>query len=222
MTNVAPINPREFIESVEPLLEQKDFSGLLTLLRSRWSPDQIKNVLCCSNPDARKVATLAIGLVGPKCSIPLLVQRLQDIDPMANEMAEYALWSIWFRCGNDDANCKLTRGVAALGRRDYAEASQLFTAAIESDPTFAEAYNQIAIVHYLQEQYTESIAFCRQAVDRMSCHFGAWAGMGHCHAHLGELREAIDCYQKALEINPQLKCLAGAIDDMRQHLKDAE
>ena len=58
------------------------------------------------------------------------------------------------------------------------------------------------LAKYLQERYDESLEDCGRTVERMSCHFGAWAGMGHCHAHSGRLAEAAECYKKALSINP--------------------
>ena len=123
---------------------------------------------------------------------------------MVNQMAEHALWSIWFRCGTCEANHELCRGTRSVNHKEYEEAISRFTRAIEIDPTFAEAYNQRAIVKYLQERYDESLEDCVRAVERMPCHFGAWAGMGHCHAQQGRLSEALECYKKALSINPHL------------------
>lgn len=222
MPNLEPINPVEFIERVQPLLERQDMPGLLGLLKSRWSYDQLKQLVSSGHPDARKVACLAVGLVGGPCCIPSLARQLLDPDPLLNEMAEHALWSIWFRCGTPEANCLLTRGAAAMDRREFDCAERLFTQAIHADPTFAEAYNQRAIVHYLQERFEPSLEDCAQVVERMPCHFGAWAGMGHCHAHLGHIPQAIRCYRKALELNPHLSCLAEAIRELeQQHPGDA-
>ena len=113
----------------------------------------------------------------------------KDSDPMVNQMAEHAMWSIWFRSG---ARPRRTRSCAAgreaLNGRDFAGALEHVDRAIRLDPKFAEAYNQRAIIHYLQERYEESIEDCSRAVERMPLHFGAWAGMGHCHAHLGRTR----------------------------------
>jgi len=50
---------------------------------------------------------------------------------------------------------------------------------------------QRAIVHYLSERFDESVEDCHRTVSRMPAHFGAWAGMGHCYAHLGKHVEAI-------------------------------
>src|SRR5665213_1150167 len=198
------IDPSEFVATVEPLLERQDAPGLLTLLRTRWTHDQIKSILSGDDLDARKVACLALGLTGSKCSIPCIAQQLRHPDPVINQMAEHALWSIWFRAGSASANHELCRGSQALSRRDLDCAIEHFTRAIEIDPAFAEPYNQRGIAKYLGERYSECAADCMEAVQRMPCHFGAWAGAGHCHAHKGHLAEAVKCYERALEINPHL------------------
>jgi tetratricopeptide (TPR) repeat protein len=210
------IEPSQFVAAVQPLLERQDVAGLLQLVRTRWSKEQLKSILECDDLDARKVACLALALAGEKCSIPCVAKQLQHPDPVVNQMAEHALWSIWFRCGNPEANQELCRGTRALGRRDLECAMKHFTRATELDPTFAEAYNQRAIAKYLAERYEESIADCREAVERMPCHFGAWAGMGHCEAHQGRLAEALECYEKAVAINPHLDGIREAICEFKQ------
>ena len=137
-------------------------------------------------------------------------------------MAEHALWSIWFRCGSsEEANRELCRGTKALNHRDFDKAISHFTRATEIDPNFAEAYNQRAIAKYLQERYDESIQDCLRTVELMPCHFGAWAGLGHCHAHEGHLQEAVDSYDRALKINPHMECVGQMIRELRQKLSRA-
>lgn len=212
------IDPELFVRLVQPPLEAKDLEGLLALLKARWTPDQIAAVLSCDRTDARKVAALSLSLVGGKCCLDALLKTLKDPDPVINELAEHALWSIWFRLGTEEANQELARGSRALNDRDFETAERHFARAIEFDEDFAEAYNQRAIGRYLQERYEESIADCLHAVRLMPCHFGAWAGMGHCHAHLGQLAEAIDSYQRAMEINPHLDCVREAIRELRRRV----
>jgi tetratricopeptide (TPR) repeat protein len=155
-------------------------------------------------------------LVGGPCCIPALVEQLKDGDACANQMAEHALWSIWFRSGSQQANQLLKEGSARVERKEFSEAEALFTQAIDADPQFAEAYNQRAIVRYLTERYPESIEDYRRTVERMPSHFDAWAGLGHCYAHLGQIIEAIQAYKKALEINPRLECVAEMITELRR------
>jgi tetratricopeptide (TPR) repeat protein len=214
-----PIDPAEFIATVQPVLEAQDPAALLVLLKSRWRREQIQSLLSSDNCDARKVAALALALVGTKCCVHSLAAQLQHPDPMVNQMAEHALWSIWFRSGSScEANHDLCRGTQALNRQQYDQAISHFSHALELDPTFAEAYNQRAIVKYLQERYDECLEDCRRAVDRMPCHFGAWAGMGHCHAHEGRFADALDCYRKALAINPHLSGIPQVIRELNKKL----
>jgi tetratricopeptide (TPR) repeat protein len=130
-------------------------------------------------------------------------------------MAEHALWSIWFRLGKRCANEEIMKGLRELNRRDFDRAIVHFSRAIELDPTFAEAYNQRAIVHYLREDFAESVKDCRRCVKLMTCHFGAWAGLGHCYAHLNRLSDAVRSYEKALDINPHLTCVRDAVGELK-------
>jgi tetratricopeptide (TPR) repeat protein len=204
-----------FVAAVQPLLERKDVKGLHELLKSRWRLEELTAFLASDEDDVRKVAALALALVGGKCCISAIASQLRHADPMVNQMAEHALWSIWFRCGCKESNQELCRGTKALNRRDFDSAITHFTRAIEIDPKFAEAYNQRAIVKYLQERFDESIQDCLCAVELMPCHFGAWAGLGHCHAHVGRMTEALESYDKALSINPHMDSIRQMVCELR-------
>ena len=213
-----PIDPDEFIDAVQPLLEKQDSQGLHALLKSRWSCDQIRALIASDHTDAKKVALLAVGLVAePKC-IPDLAKHLRDSDRVINEVAEHAMWLIWFRSGTPQANHELARGAQAIERKDFEHAIMHFDRAIAHCPDFPEPYNQKAIALYLLERYDESIELAKQAVERMPWHFGALAGMGHCYAHLDRPREAVENYEKALAINPHLDCLRQTISHLRETL----
>jgi tetratricopeptide (TPR) repeat protein len=210
-----PINPATFVDAVQPLLASRDLHGLCVLLKERWTPRQITDLLSCNECDVRKVAALALSLVGGRRCIAELARQLRDTDPIVNQMAEHALWSIWFRLGNPQANKELMHGLQCLNRRAFDEAAEHFSEAITLDPAFAEAYNQRAIVHYLGERYGDSIRDCQKTVELMPDHFGAWAGMGHCEAHLGHRDEAVAAYERALAINPHMDCVKQTIAELK-------
>ncbi len=83
---------------------------MLSLLKTHWTSDQIRALLKGDHLDAKKVALLALGYVGTACCLPELAAQLCDSDPVVNELAEHALWSIWFRMGSPPANHELARG----------------------------------------------------------------------------------------------------------------
>jgi tetratricopeptide (TPR) repeat protein len=95
-----------------------------------------------------------------------------------------------------------------------------FSQAIREDETFAEAYNQRAIAHYLSERYEKSIADCKAALSLVPQHFGAMSGMGHCHAHMERWRQAKHCYRLALAIHPRLEGIETSLEQIEQLLRD--
>jgi tetratricopeptide (TPR) repeat protein len=218
---VEPIDPISFVEAVKPALARKDLQGLLCICKSRWSAADIISLLRSNCCDARKCAALALSYVGcPACLDPLS-RQLKDPDPTVNQMAEHAMWAIWFRCGGTpEANHELTRGADAMNRREIDHAITHLNKAIQLDPKFAEAYNQRAIAYFLKEQFDRSIQDCKRTVELMPSHFGAWAGMGHCHAHEGRCREALECYEQAIQINPHLDGVNEALTELRACLGD--
>lgn len=210
------IDPGVFVAAVKPLLARRDVSGLTTLLKSNWNCDQLRALLHGDHLDAKKVALLSIGLIGTPCTVHDLAVELRHPDRVVNEMAEHALWSIWFRSGTPEANHQLARGAQAIERKEFKHAIGHFDRAIEACPGFAEPYNQRAIAFYLMEKHDRSIADCERAVERMPCHFGALAGLGNCYADLGRRREAVEAYERALAVNPHMDCVRGMVEELRR------
>ncbi|HWB54975.1 MAG TPA: hypothetical protein VG722_12305, partial [Tepidisphaeraceae bacterium] len=155
--NSALIDPALFVKQVQPLLAAGDPVALRAFLKANWSCPQITELLSCPNCDARKVAALALSLVGTRCCIEGLAKELRDPDPVVNQMAEHALWSVWFRLGTPDANHEVHRGTLSLDRKDYRHAISHFDRAIELDARFAEAHNQRGLAWYLLENYEAAI-----------------------------------------------------------------
>ena len=68
------------------------------------------------------VAAHAVTLLGlhKEQGGKVLVASLKHPDAMVNQMAEYALWSIWFRSGSAEANHELCQGTRAMNRWERA------------------------------------------------------------------------------------------------------
>lgn len=213
-----PIDSEQFIRIVMPALESRDADELAQIVKSHWSKDELCELLTHGTLDARKVVCLTLGLVGCKECTNCLVCALQDNDPVVTELAEHALWSIWFRCGQCCAMHAFKRGLDALEHHDYQQAVEHLTETTVLDDSFAEAFNQRAIAHYLMENWSACLDDCKRTVQRIPVHFGAWAGMGHCHAQRGELAEAAYCYRQTLSINPRMHDIAAALAKIEQKI----
>jgi tetratricopeptide (TPR) repeat protein len=214
------INPQEFISTLEPSLSQGKMDEALLQVKNRWTGPQIVNLLQNKSADVRKVAALALSLVGDHASIQPLAVALHDADPMVSQVAEHALWSVWFRLGKPRAVCLVKCGNNHMHHGNYVSAIERFTQAILEDSQFAEAYNQRAIANYLTERFADSIQDCKATLALMPQHFGAMSGMGHSYAHLCQWRQARHCYRLALAIHPRLEGIQQSLDQIDQILRE--
>jgi tetratricopeptide (TPR) repeat protein len=215
-----PVSPEDFLTSLQPSLAQGKVEEALRAVQERWSCPQILPLLKDKSVDVRKVAALALSLAGDKTAVAPLAIALHDADAMVAQVAEHALWSIWFRIGKAQAVQLVKCGNTHMHHGNYECAIEKFTQAIGEDGDFAEAYNQRAIAFYLNERFAEAIADCQQALTRIPQHFGAMVGMGHCHAHLGQWREAKKCYRLALAIHPRLEGIQVSLQQIDQLLHE--
>ncbi|HQY87246.1 MAG TPA: hypothetical protein PK402_01220 [Tepidisphaeraceae bacterium] len=209
------INPCQFVQTIRPLIERRDVHAMVTTIKRNWTLAEVIGLLNSPDCDARKVSALVLGLIGTCNCVRDLARQLHHDDPMVWKMAEHAMWSIWLRAGNEVANEHLTKGMAHLEKKQYQHAINEFSLAIAADPKFAEAFNQRAMAYYLLEDYEQCQADCRTAVTLMPLHFGAWAGLGHCQAGLGDIQGAILSYRKAYAINPHLECVHELLTELQ-------
>ncbi len=210
-------DPDEFLLAVKPALESGDADSLARQV-ARWSPAALSTLLSHADRDVRRTAVVVLGIVGDGSVVGCLTRCLHDPDDRVHQFAEDALWSIWFRAGNDVAAPPFHEALAALAEDRHADAVSCLHEALHHDPDFAEAYNQLAIAEYLQGHWSRSVDACREALARLPTHFGAMAGLGHGYAHVGELRQAVDCYRRALAINPRMHAIATAKSRLERQL----
>ena len=205
------IDGQSFLQVVQPALVEQDAAKLAWLVSSRWRPRQLCPLLGDNDVQVRRVVALTLGLVGDRAVVAGLTRALRDRDAQVNEMAEHSLWSIWFCSSDADAAQPFHEGVALLGTESYRDAIERFDLARRIDTTFAEAYNQCAIAHFLLGRWNQSRQLCARAFELIPTHFGAIAGMGHCLAELGDLAGALGCYRRSLAINPRMEDIASTV-----------
>ncbi|MFI5382025.1 MAG: tetratricopeptide repeat protein [Tepidisphaerales bacterium] len=205
-----------FLDAVQPLLEARDVAALAAYLGHHYTADHLCAFLCAADRDVCKVAALSLALVGDAECIPALVDRLRDPDAVINQMAEHALWNVWFRGGTPQANHELAVGARSLSDREFGDAFAHFNRALVCCPDFAEAYDQRGMAYYLMDRFEAALLDYRKAVELMPCHFSAWAGLGHCYAHLDMIPQAIEAYEQVRELHPHLDGIAQALGDVRR------
>lgn len=214
------IDGHAFLTATLPALKSCNAAALAKAVLDRWTAADVCRLLKHANVDVRRVATVTMGMIGNVSHVNCLTNALTDADAQVNQMAEHALWSIWFRGGSTQAARPFREGLALLAAEKHDQAIEKFREASAIDPIFAEAHNQCGIACYLAGRYDESIKACRKAIQLVPTHFGAISGMGHCFAQLGELNLALRCYRRARRINPQLDGIGDAIARLQTRITD--
>ncbi len=207
---------RRLVAQALPLIASDDAVGLTAVLGRDWTEADLARQLVVGEPDARKVAVACLATTGTLAVNRALARTLHHDDSATVTLAEHALWAIWFRAGSPKANAGLRRAIRLMNRNDLAEATAVLTEVIAAEPDFAEAYNQRAICHHLDDQPALSIADCNCTLERNPYHFGAMAGCGHSYAQLGQYAEAMACYRAALAIHPRLDGIRQSIRCLRR------
>jgi tetratricopeptide (TPR) repeat protein len=134
--------------------------------------------------------------------IDLLLADLKNADENIRHRATVALWRLWFHQKGAYGMELLQQAQALLENGDTKESEVLLTSLIEDQPDFAEAWNRRAIFYYSQGKYQKSLEDCQMVVSLNPYHFGAFHGLGLCHAALGAYGSAIRAFRQALELQP--------------------
>ena len=102
---------------------------------------------------------------------------------------------------------------------DLDQAIEHFTAVIDHDPDFAEAWNARATAFYYRGDFGPSLADIGQVLTRNPRHFGALSGLAMILEASGKPDRALDAYRAALAIHPHL---AGALESVERLETEAE
>jgi tetratricopeptide (TPR) repeat protein len=165
--------------------------------------------------EARRGAAKTLAEAGTMADAPALLAALRDADTRVRELAERALWEIWSRSGNDEVDHLLRAGVVEMQHGQLEASVDTFTEVIRRQPDFAEGWNKRATVYYLIGEYRKSAADCDEVLKRNPSHFGALSGYGMIWLRLEEPARALERFEQALAVNPNLDSVRETIDALR-------
>lgn len=172
------------------------------------------------NVALKRQAYEALGEVGLPEDLPALYAALYDADPGIREIAQASIWKVWGRSGDATVDKAYQVGVTQMERGLLRSAVRTFTNLIESRPDFTEAWNKRATVYYLLEENDLSIADCEEVLKRNPHHFGALSGFGQLMLRKGEPERALEYFERALTINPNMEGVRASIDLLKRLLLD--
>jgi tetratricopeptide (TPR) repeat protein len=168
--------------------------------------------------DGRRRAVRILADAGTMADVPRLVKALRDPDYAVRVLADRALWEIWGRSGNQDIARLFETGTHALTEGRWPDAVAAFTKIIERDPDFAEGWNKRATAYYLMGEYRKSLADCDEVIKRNPLHYGALSGYGMIYIQLDQPARALEYFERALAVNPNMDGVRSTIENLREVL----
>jgi tetratricopeptide (TPR) repeat protein len=167
----------------------------------------------------RRAAAEQLGEVGDEGAAAGLVQALRDADPGVRKEAHEALWAIWHRSGDPAIDLRLREGIALMEAGRLPESVAVFSDVIARAPGFAEGWNKRATAYYLMGELDRSLADCEEVVRRNPVHFGVLSGFGLIYLQKEDLPRAVEYFEKALAVNPNLAQIEATLEQIREVLR---
>ena len=165
--------------------------------------------------EVRRRAAFTLAEAGTMADVPVLLGALRDADARVRELAERALWGVWSRSGDEDVDHLLRAGVVEMQHGQLEASIDTFSEVIRRHPDFAEGWNKRATVYYLVGEYRKSAADCDEVLKRNPSHFGALSGYGMIWLRLDEPARALERFEQALAVNPNLESVRETIEALR-------
>jgi tetratricopeptide (TPR) repeat protein len=163
----------------------------------------------------RRQGVEQLAAVGEMADVPALLETLDDDDSMVRAQAERAIWAIWSRSGDPEVDRLFAEGTEHLAHRRLVESVQVFSRIIELKPEFAEGWNKRATALFLAGDLDASAADCDEVLKRNPSHFGALSGYGLISLQQGRLERALDYFERALALNPNMPGVKANIEAIR-------
>lgn len=171
-----------------------------------------------SSADAkqRRIAVDRLGQVGLMSDARVLLKALHDHDEITRKLAEASIWRVWSRSGDAKVDELFERGMLEMNSGALESAIETFTSVITLRPDFAEGWNKRATLYFLTGNLAKSLKDCDEVLRRNPSHFGALAGYGQIYIQLEQPERALDYFQRALTINPNMQGVAQSIEVLKQ------
>ena len=141
-------------------------------------------------------------------------------DEQAAKGVEEKIWELWSRFDSPTAEVLLGQAVVAMGASENAASLEILDRIVASYPTYAEAWNKRATLHFALGNYEASLRDIDKVLDLEPRHFGALAGRGMIYQRQENWTAALNAYREALSMNPSMTGVKNAVQELSKRERD--
>jgi tetratricopeptide (TPR) repeat protein len=132
---------------------------------------------------------------------------------------EQRIWAIWTVSRSDTANLLMTRVQKAVDDKDFSLAIKLLDAVVKIRPDYVEGWNRRATIYFMQKDYGRAMADIGHVLQLEPRHFGALAGLGMILQDIGDDKQALEVYRRALAVDPHLEHIPDAVKKLTEKVE---
>jgi tetratricopeptide (TPR) repeat protein len=140
-------------------------------------------------------------------------------DDATAKAIEERIWALWVVSRSDTTNLLMTRVKTALEQQDTDLALKLLDAIVKIKPDYIEAWNRRATIYYMRKDYGHSLSDIREVLKREPRHFGALAGLGLIMQDIGDDKQALEIYRRALAVYPRLQKIPDVVKTLQEKVE---
>jgi len=160
----------------------------------------------------------AAGQTDPR--LDALFDKLKSTtDVVEARSIEQTIWRVWLASGDSKVDSIMARGLRAMTFRDHAAALGMFDQIVNRAPDFAEGWNKRATIYYMLGNYDASVADIERTLALEPRHFGALSGLGLIRLAQGNEAAALQAFDAALAVHPNLTGADTHIKKLRERVK---
>lgn len=134
----------------------------------------------------------------------LFAQLRNAPDEASAHGIEQRIWTLWTKPSDPDLAEPMSLILTARSSYEFDVAIDLIDKLVAAHPTYAEAWNQRATIHYMLQDFQASLADIDKVLTLEPRHFGALSGRALIHMALGDRPAALKDMALALRIHPFL------------------
>ena len=132
---------------------------------------------------------------------------------------EERIWAQWVVSRSDTANLLMTRVKTAIEAHEMDLAIELLNSIVKIKPDYIEAWNRRATLYYTKKDYGHALADIREVLKREPRHFGALSGLGLILQDIGDDKQALEVYRRALSVYPRLQRIPDLVKTLQEKVE---
>jgi tetratricopeptide (TPR) repeat protein len=140
-------------------------------------------------------------------------------DESSAKAIEQRIWALWAVSRSDTTSLLMTRVKTAIDQKELDLAIELLDSVVKIKPDYVEAWNRRATLYYMKKDFGRALADIREVLKREPRHFGALSGFGLILQDIGDDKQALEVYRRALAVYPRLQRIPDLVKTLQEKVE---